>query len=288
MRKQRKSKNKYSQVQEQIKKLLNSPLGDLAMQLKFLIDVEDQQNIEYVSKVLERLPKELNRSFYFDTWMIQSIVQSWGDSLRLRSRMIIPTHCHEWGYERIPIPTNSTVNTSFAVSFIHILSEVTEIPSLLDYPWLCHELGHHLFSMPKHKQMLFDKFHPHPEELISKLKIMSISDRGLAKIRSQATIDEINTKWRDSKWVEELAIDVIALWACGPAYLAAFQDEHEQVENPFIIELTHPPVELRTHALLHAARELGWDKYLAGFKTDARRLVWENTIVNWKPISIIA
>ena len=69
--------------------------------------------------------------------------------------------------------------------------------------------------------MLFDKFHPHLEEFISKLKIMSISDRGLAKIQSQATIDEIDTKWRNSKWVEELAIDVIALWACGPAYLSS-------------------------------------------------------------------
>ncbi len=261
-RRPRRLKNKHPQLQERMEKLLNSPLHELASELKQLTKFKHEQIIEYVSKLLERLPEEFDRRFYFDAWMIQSIVQSWSNDLTPNSRMIIPTHYNEWGYEPPSILTNPTVNTSFAVSFIHIPSEVTEIPSLLDYPWLCHELGHHLFSMPKHKQMLFDKFHSHVEELISKLKIMSISDHGLAKIRSQATIDEINTKWRDSKWVEELAIDVIALWTCGPAYLAAFQDEHEQVEDPFIIELTHPPVELRTYALLHAARKLGWHKYL--------------------------
>jgi hypothetical protein len=141
-----------------------------------------------------------------------------------------------------------------------------EIPSLLNYPWICHELGHHLLSLPKHQQMLFDKFHPHLEELVSKLKRMSISDRGLARIKSQAMIDEIDAKWRDSKWVEELAIDVIALWTCGPAYLAAFEDAHENTDDPFIIESNHPPVKLRTYALLHAARKLRWNKYLSGLK----------------------
>ena len=267
-RRPQKSKNKYSQVQKRIEKLLNSPLSTLAVELKYLVklkhltDVEYEQIIKYVSKLLERLPEEFDPRFYFDAWMIRSIVESWSDNLIPNSGMIIPTHYGEWGYERIPIPTSSTVNSSFAMSFIYIPSEVSEIPPLLDYPWLCHELGHHLLSLPKHKQMLFDKFQPHLEELISKLKIMSISDRGLAKIRSQATIDEINTKWRNSKWVEELAIDVITLWACGPAYLAAFEDEHEKIDNPFIIESNHPPVELRTYAILHAARKLGWDKHL--------------------------
>ncbi len=110
------------------------------------------------------------------------------------------------------------------------------------------------------------EFLPHLDTLISQLKKMSMSDHGLAKTQSQAIIKEINAKWRNSKWVEELAIDVIALWACGPAYLAAFEDAHEGTENPFVIEPDHPPIELRTYALLHAAERLGWDKYLAGLK----------------------
>ena len=256
-RKQRKLKSKYSQVQEQIEKLLNSPLGDLAMQLKSLIDVEDRQNIEYVSKVLERVPEEFSRHFYFDAWMIQSIVQSWSNDLTPNSGMIIPTHYDEWGYERIPIPAGPTV------SFLHIPSEVSEeIPSLLNYPWLCHELGHHLLRRRGYYDKLFSEFLPHLDRLISQLKKMSMSDRGLAKTQSQTVIKEIDAKWRDSQWVEELAIDVIALWGCGPAYLAAFEDAHEDIENPFVIELTHPPVELRTYALLHAAQKLSWGKHI--------------------------
>lgn len=257
MRKQRKSKNKYSQVREEIKKLLDSPLGDLAVKLKYLTDVEHEQNIEYVSKLLERLPKEFDRYFYFDDWMIKSIVKNWSNNLIPNSGMIIPTHYDEWGYELIPIPTGP------AVSFIHISFEVSEeIPSLLNYPWLCHELGHHLLKRHGDYDKLFSEFLPHLEKLISQLKKMSMSDRGLAKIQSQAVIKEIDAKWRSSKWFEELAIDVIALWACGPAYLAAFEDAHEDTENPFVIEPNHPPVELRTYALLYAARKLSWGKHL--------------------------
>ena len=262
-RRPRRPKNKYPQVQERIEKLLDSPLHELAVKLKWLTDFKHEQIIESVSKLLERVPEEYNCHFYFNAWMIQSIVQNWSDSPRLHSRMIIPTHYYEWGYERIPILTNSTVAPSFAVSFIHIPSEVSkEIPSLLDYSWLCHELGHHFLTLHGHYDKLFNEFLPHLDRCVSELKRMSISDRELAKTRSQAVINEIDTKWRDSKWVEELAIDVIALWACGPAYLAAFEDAHEDIENPFVIELTHPPVELRTYALLHAAQKLGWDKHL--------------------------
>ena len=260
-RKQRKSKNKYLKVQAQIEKLLESPLDNLALRLKFLTDIKDGQNVEYVSKVLERLPEELDNHFYFDAWMIQSILTSWSNDLTPSSGMIIPTHYDEWGYERIPIPAGPTV------SFLHIPSEGSEeIPSLLDYPWLCHELGHHLLRQHGHYDKLFSEFLPHLDKLISPLKRMSMSDRGLAKTQSQAVIKEIDAKWRKSKWVEELAIDVIALWGCGPAYLAAFEDEHEGTKKPFVIESNHPPVKLRTDALLYAAQKLGWDKYLAGLK----------------------
>ena len=260
-RRPRRPKNKYPQVQERIEKLLDSPLHELAVKLKQLIDFKHEQIIEHVSKLLERVPEEFNRHFYFDAWMIQSIVKSYSNDLTSNSSMVIPTHYNEWGYERIPIPTISTV------SFIYIPSAVSkEIPSLLDYSWLCHELGHHFLTLQGHYNKLFNEFLPHLDRSVSELKRMSISDRGLAKTRSQAAINEIDTKWRDSKWVEELAIDVITLWRCGPAYLAAFEDAHENTENPFIIESNHPPVKLRTYALIHAAQKLGWDKYLAGLK----------------------
>ena len=266
-RRPRRPKNKYPQLQERIEKLLDSPLYELAAKLKQLTDFKHEQIIEYVSKLLERLPEELGHRFYFDAWLIQSIVQSWSNDLTPNSSMIIPTHHDEWGYERVPIPTISAVNPSLAVSFIYIPSTVSEeIPLLLNYSWICHELGHHLLRQHGHYDKLFSEFLPHLDKLISPLKRMSMSDRGLAKTQSQAVIKEIDAKWRKSKWVEELAIDVIALWGCGPAYLAAFEDEHEGTKKPFVIESNHPPVKLRTDALLYAAQKLGWDKYLAGLK----------------------
>ena len=261
MRRQRKSKNKYSQVQERIKELRKSPLGELALELKHLTDVEHEQNIEYVSELLERFPRSFDRDFYFDAWMVQSIMDRWNNDLIPNLGRIIPVRHHVWGYEEI------IIRTVTAVCLIYIPTEEgIEIPSLLNYPWLCHELGHYLLKLRGHYDKLFSEFLPHLEKFISQLKRMSMSDRDLAKTQSQAVIKEIDAKWRDSKWVEELAIDVIALWACGPAYLAAFQDEHEKVKKPFIIEPTHPPIELRTYALLHAARELGWNKYLSGLE----------------------
>ena len=287
-RRPRRPKNKYPQVQERIEKLLDSPLHELAVKLKWLTNFKHEQIIEYVSKLLERVPEEFSRHFYFDAWMIQSIVQSWSNDLTPNSSMIIPTHYNEWGYERISIPTISTVNSSLAVSFIYIPSAVSEeIPSLLNYSWICHELGHHLLRRRGHYDKLFSEFLPHLDRLISQLKKMSMSDRGLAKTQSQTVIKEIDTKWRGSQWVEELAIDVIALWGCGPAYLAAFEDAHEDTENPFFIEPNHPPVKLRIYALLHAARKLGWDKYLAGLK-QIQDDWYRDTTVNWKPISVIA
>ena len=244
-------------MQEQIKKLLKSPLGELALELKHLTDVKHEQNIEYASELLERLPRKFDRDFYFDAWMVQSIMDRWNNDLIPNFGRVVPTRNHTWGYEQIIIPTVT------AVCLIYIPTEEgIEIPSLLNYPWLCHELGHHLLKLHGHYDKLFSGFLPHLEKLISRLKTMSISDQGRAKTQSQAVINEIDDKWKSSEWVEELAIDVIALWACGPAYLAAFEDKHEKIDNPFIIESDHPPVELRTYAILHAARKLGWDKHL--------------------------
>jgi len=258
VRQYRKPEDKYSRVQNQVKELLNSPLDGLAKELLGLLsDPSYKQNIEYVSNLLERLPKQLDRHFYFDAWMVQSIMEAWSNDLIPDSSRIVPTRHHIWGYEPIMIPPVT------GVYLIYIPPKESEtIPSLLDYPWLCHELGHYLLKLRGHYDQLFNGFLPHLEARISRLKRMSISDRGLAQTRSQAVIDEIDARWRSSRWVQELAIDVIALWSCGPAYLAAFQDEHEKIDKPFIIESTHPPAELRTYALLQAARRLGWDRYL--------------------------
>ena len=62
-------------------------------------------------------------------------------------------------------------------------------------------------------------------------------------------------------------MDIIALWTCGPAYLAAFQDVlDEENLDPYQIDQSHPPYEVRADALLAACDGLGWASYTSGIR----------------------
>lgn len=61
---------------------------------------------------------------------------------------------------------------------------------------------------------------------------------------------------RDDR-AHEIAIDIIAVWCSGPAFIAAYVDIVE-TRSPYIADEVHPPYELRTRALLEAATRLGW------------------------------
>jgi hypothetical protein len=260
------SKFQILRTRQQLEKFLDSPLRALALALSDCLDAVSGGNadeeakevtVDYVSKVLERLPSEMDDRFYFDGYMIQSIVDSWSQGRLKCSRMIVPTYRERWGHEAMWVPTPS--GSLHRLDLIHIPREHNhEMPSLLEYPWLCHELGHYLLS--RHGQRLAELFAPYLQELVSDLQIRSIADKGIARMRADKAIRDIEEYWKI--WTKEIAIDAIALWSCGPSYLEAFRDAHESVSNPFLIEETHPPVELRTTALVQAAYQLGWHEYV--------------------------
>ena len=90
--------------------------------------------------------------------------------------------------------------------------------------------------------------------------------RGTAKQVANDTADQVRTYWTPTanqhNWAHEIAVDVISLWLCGPAYLAALQDVMEvDGLNPYQLGQSHPPYEIRAKALIDAASRLGWGYY---------------------------
>ncbi len=80
-------------------------------------------------------------------------------------------------------------------------------------------------------------------------------------------------------WAHEIAMDVIALWTTGPAYLATFQEILEdEALNPYQVGKSHPPYEVRVNALIDASNHLGWKHYtrdLAKRVAHWRRSHWQ-------------
>jgi hypothetical protein len=68
-----------------------------------------------------------------------------------------------------------------------------------------------------------------------------------------------------------MMMDMVALWSCGPAYLAAFYDEIEDKDpDPYFVSRQHPPYAVRAEALLQASRRLGWREYGDGIRGQMR------------------
>jgi len=269
-------------VQNKLKNLLRSPMVELATLLSdYLLTVqygssEDdlRKTVKYINMILTRLPDLYDSRFYFDSYLIKSISESWSrGSLRI-SNMIVPAYRQNWGHETIPIPIMDQPTKYHILDLIYIpCDEREDIPSLLDYPWLIHEMGHHLLS--KQGKELIDRFTSYYKKVLSSLRLRSIADRGIAKTRANAVIDEVAEYWCPStnskSWVQEIAIDAISIWSCGPAYLSAFQFEHSETPDPFLIEQAHPPVELRTVALIQAARKLEWVQFISSLENMQRQ-----------------
>ena len=263
-RKRWKSKeDKFSHVLQDVESLIDSPLNAIAMALWDLlnntVELSKKEVVGYVSALVKRLPIKFNDRFHIDGYLIHSITNNWSQGPLKCSGMIVPTYYEKWGYEVIPIPIISGPTHDLHLVYIH-REDSNDLPWLLDYPWLVHELGHYLLYA--HGQKLIEKYNPYLEKLASSLGARSIADRGLAKTRAEKNLKILKSYWELSpqkrSWTKEIAIDTIALWSCGPAYLAAFEDAHENNSDPFYLDQTHPPVELRVYALVKAAHRLGW------------------------------
>jgi len=114
------------------------------------------------------------------------------------------------------------------------------------------------------------------DSYLNTLRLRSIADQGRARSQSQRTINRIAEFWRPGanhqNWAHEMMMDIVALWTCGPAYLAAFCDELEDKNpDPYFVNQQHPPYAMRAEALLNASRSLGWSEYGSGLRAQFRK-----------------
>lgn len=276
-------RDKTQEVLRQLEQLRDTPLTNIAdkleSDLKFLMAAIQAGNavpsllaplVLQIEAILQILPGSFGDRFWFDAQMISAICSGWNRTTQRLSATIIPKTGAVWAHESAFITSSTVTDRIKSINLIHLpgkdtLSDV----DLLTYPFICHELAHNLFYY-EDDQFVACVRHA-LDEYLATLRLRGIADQGTAKAKSLKVIEEIHGLWSPTlnqrNWAHEMAMDIAALWTCGPAYLAAFQDEiEEQAKNPYLIEQSHPPYAVRARALFLASQKLGWAHYTSGIK----------------------
>lgn len=232
----------------------------------------------YSMSVLDLLPKSFGDRFAFDAQLIHALADEYSQGGAKLSRMLIPKPSQSWGHQTVSMPSTDRT-TAHAVDVVHLPGDDNiEDISLLDYPFICHELGHHILF--KDGDGFIALFGKELESVLSAMQMQMLGIRGAARQIANATADQVKRYWTPTadqfNWAHEIAVDVIAIWLCGPAYLAAIQDVMEDADlKPFQLGQSHPPYETRCRALINAAERLGWAYYTGPFQTLLER--WDAT-----------
>ena len=221
-----------------------------------------------VETFIGALPSDFGSRFLFDSAMIRFTCDEWSQQGTSFSALLMPLLAEEWGHLTVTYARHG--KKSVPVDLILFPGGPNlEAVDLLGYPFLCHELGHNVLF--RHDNVFEPRFQVVLDEYSHSLQIRAMADRGSARLRSQRQVDALRGYWGPTpdhnNWSHEIAVDVIALWTCGPAYLATFQDILEvETLNPYQIDQSHPPYEVRSTALLYASNKLGWASYTDGIR----------------------
>jgi hypothetical protein len=272
----------FHSVIQKVNALAGTPLQEIHNKLSsFLEDVkaaflakslsEDQlvQIGKSIGDIIDHLPGSFGKRFFFDSILIRSLAMDWSDSLSI-SGMLMPHYADNWGYLRLIMPSENTSH-SHVVDLIHMPGQDRlEDIDLLEYPWLAHEWGH--YAMLRNDSLFSSGFAQDLNRLIASLQLASVADRGTAKAKAQKTVHELAKLWTPSpdqqNWAHELAIDLISLWICGPAYLRCMANHlTNDYPNPYWIDQGHPPYAIRAQALINGACQLGLGAFTTGLKT---------------------
>jgi hypothetical protein len=271
-------------IRARIKPFLVSPLEFIAKEIErqtaFLSTAECDQSLKdeilkvfgsQIETVFNLLPTTFGDRFGFDAQLLDAIACSWNQETQRLSGTILPKANIEWSHGSAFIPLGAGNEQRKSVNVISVpgKDELNEI-DLLQYPWMCHELAHNLFYY--NDSFFVNTFTPKLTQVLNALRLRGIADHGSARAKSQAVINKIAEFWTPTlnhkNWAHEMAMDIVALWVCGPAFLAAFEDEIEdQGRDPYLLNKAHPPYALRTIALLRASKALGWSRYTKGMRT---------------------
>ena len=277
-RRQQAQSQSYPSAETKANRLLGSPLSEVGKKLLAVLSEAKENSpnpiadarllrlANYVAHVADRVPQSFGQRFHFDSALIVGLSRDWGRKVTV-SGMIVPRHGKEWGHERVMMPSEDAKSAHFVDLVLLPRDDRLEDVDLLTYPLMIHELNHYVFL--RYDTLFIPIFEAELENVVRKLRLAAISDRGSARTRAQKQIDELVKFWTprpDQKnWAHELAIDIASLWMCGPAYMACFHDMVENL-NPYEITATHPPCAVRAEALIIASRELGLQNYATKLK----------------------
>lgn len=245
-------------------------------------DAEKMAN--YVARTLEFLPSSFGDRFTFDAQFFRALAGEYSQGTLRLSGMLIPKPSREWGHQSIPMPSSDGRSTH-VIDMIHLPGEdnLDDI-DLLDYPFLCHEFGHNILF--RAGDSFITAFGQELVTVLTATQRQTFGIRGSAKQVADTTAEQVRKYWTPTadqiNWSHEIAVDVLSLWLCGPAYLAALQDVMETNGlDPYQLGQSHPPYEIRARALIDAAGRLGWayytgaiqnlvDRWSAASATDAK------------------
>jgi hypothetical protein len=237
--------------------------------------IQLSQLLTLYEKVLTREPAE---RFGVDAWLISDLAASMSNGPVKLSSTIYPIYTGEWGHSVLSFvwPREERVHAVYGITLPgkDFLSEI----KLLEYPWLCHEMGHNLLA--RCPGSFFLKFHRLALNFFRRMERKGLADSAEARQRASKRLAVIKSAWTPTvmqrDWVHEIIVDIISLWVCGPAFIAAFNDviEHPTL-NPFEANSTHPPYELRTKLVMEVGSDLGWKREVEALEKKLHN--WSNS-----------
>jgi hypothetical protein len=210
------------------------------------------------------LPASFGDRFIFDAQLIAALADEYSQGQVQLSAMLVPKPSHSWGHQTVPMPSQAG-QRAHLIDVIHVPGDdSSDDIDLLAYPFLCHELGHNVLF--RYGEAFTKSFETALTKFLNRMQQQNLAIRGQARQVADATVANIRQYWNPThdhfNWAHETAVDVFALWTCGPAYLAALQDIMEDPNlDPYQLGQSHPPYALRAQLLVQAAGELGWAYY---------------------------
>jgi hypothetical protein len=229
---------------------------------------------QMLSNFLSHLPDRFGPRFHFDSYLLHSIKEQWSRGPASFPDMVMPVYRREWQYRELPVPGEAESGKIHHLYLIGIDEReehrYNSPPLLLEYPLMCHELAHYL--LVRYSPSFEEQFDEALEGVIRDRAKRRLPLQGQSASVSKSLNDALVRHWSIDEgglWAFEIAVDVIALWACGPAYIDTLTHHLDNYQNKFQIEPSHPSAALRADALLQSAERLDWSNY-AGDLLEAR------------------
>ena len=205
------------------------------------------------------LVKNPRQRFHMDAWFASGVATSLGRAVPL-SQMLVPFYLGEWFYFLPPQPRfkGSGSQLIYGISFPG--SDVLKDIHLLEYPWLFHETGHHLLD--RVNPQFFEPVRAALTGALQKERRRNPSSSPEVRAIVTDRLRRYERFWSPDlavqNWTVEIFADVIAIWTCGPAFIASFCDNIEDSgQHPFKTQDTHPPPNLRAALLIEVGEALG-------------------------------